>query len=68
MFVNKINLIQAETQSKVDTLFNVVKMKDEIIGKLQADIGKLQADMGALKVSVSYMRKETSDHQKMIDD
>ena len=69
MFINKLNLIQAETQSKVDTLFNVVKMKDEIIGKLQADIGKLQADVGALlKVSVSYMTKETSDHQKMIDD
>ena len=59
MFIQKLNLIQTGMQSQVDTLFNVVKMKDEIIGKLQADIG-------ALKQSVNHISQDTSDNQNAI--
>ena len=61
MFEYQLSLVKTEFQSKVDTLYNVIKMKDDVIGKLQTEIGEL-------KKSVSYLTKETSDNNKLITD
>ena len=59
MFQQKLIILQAETQGKIDSLYNVIKMKDEMIGKLQADIG-------ALKKSFDFISKETSENHNLI--
>ena len=47
-------IMKAEFQGKVDSLYEVIKMKDEALGKLQHDIGEL-------KSSNSFLTQETSD-------
>ena len=52
-FEKKILLIQTEFQAKVDTLHEVLKTKDDVIGKLQSEIGHL-------KQTCNYLTEETT--------
>ena len=58
-FQQKLTITQADFQGRVDTLYNIVKMKEETIGRLQADIG-------ALKESYNFMSKQTSENSNLI--
>ena len=68
MFEHKLTLVKTEMQSKVDTLYNVVHLKEETIGTLQSDIGKMQAEIGQLEKSCNYLTKETSDNHNLISE
>ena len=61
MFEHQLTLVKTEFQSKVDTLYNVVKLKDEAIRKLQAEIGEL-------KQSFNYMSKEISKNHNLVNE
>ena len=52
-FEKRMLLMQTEFQAKVDTLYDVLKTKDEVIGKLQGEIGQL-------KQTCNYLTDETS--------
>ena len=41
-FEHKLELIRVEFQTKVDTLYDVVKLKDKTIGELSTEIGDLK--------------------------
>ena len=60
-FQTELSLVTTKLQTEVDTLYNVVKMKDEVIGKLQTELGEV-------KQSLNYLHKETSDNHKLINE
>ena len=51
---NELNILRTEFSAKFDTLNNVLKMKDDAIGKLNREIGELQK-------MCSFLTEETAD-------
>ena len=60
-FNKKLLLLKTEFQGKFDALRDVIKDKDETIGKLHIKVDKLHTEADELKQSCNFLSKETTD-------
>ena len=67
-FEKRMLLMQTEFQAKVDTLYDVLKTKDEVIGKLQGEIGQLKQTCNYLTEETTVLKGQLKIHEMSLSE
>ena len=64
---HKFDIMKAENDGKVDGLYNVLRQKDDIIGKLQTEIGELKSSYSFLTTETTELKQQIKSNELKID-